>query len=1137
MKRITTQGVRLLACLLLAIPSSLFGQGTLIFDEFNGPLDPAWIEFGSTGRVFTDQGRMVMDYRQDLPVKPGVRQSFTPVGNKLFLSFTVNSERNWVNVMLNLLDSQQDTAIQLIIDQGNGNGFLVADAIDPVSGPTSFVKVSDGFAKNQDYEILLEVDILNQLVSVSVDGVLLPAGTDLPFLSTVSDLAELEIYQEYMFNSTGDTTFQNIYFDNFLVSTLDKSQLLILLTQANDLAGSVAIGSQPGQYPQAALTTFTDSIQAAQNIFDATSSSQADIDLAVINLQKAIDALLASQISVMLTYNITPNSGGRQIEENMSGFNVRIIDNTYTYTHPEFRQAIDTLNTGWLRYFSGTTGDAFNARTGLFELEWADQMVREGEINNPNSGFFRHYKLSDAKGAYRLHDLYNLLGENSAKLIVTFNAFTDSPEGAAALAKFCHDNHIIVEDFQICNEPYFFIPGRGHYFYEHGLDYATRVKVVADSIRANYPGAEISLNYDWDGMSRFASGVDGIKAYGTPYWDILGKHSYAAFGQNDDFARAITRMHGGLAYLSEESMQDIANAGWPAGSPIHVTEWNTFNNQLGGTYMNGLYAADYLMRMLDLEDIRYVGNHRLTASGRPKINRAGMIEAAYNGNYSINPDTLLEGLELSPNGPVFRMFNEAINSSTFRYGSSLGGTQIKLPANNQNGSATDVDAIYAQALKGNYGSDYALFSNKSDLPHEILMLIDGTLVTDSLFLTYIVPEDLQKNVAAVPVLDTVTNGSIIIPPYGIMQVRWATAEVVPLAPRIYRAEVLDDAARIYWWRRENAERYVVKYGTNPNNLNQSITIIGNQFFTIPVTGITEGSTYYFEVEAENSQGISPVSNQVSLTIDKPDAPVLAHLHPRNSRINAEWWSIPNATGYKLKYGLSSGNYTEEIDAGNITGARIRGTISGETYYCVVVAYNGEGESEPSNELSVTYLSDIPFAPVNVKASELLPSGDVLVEWAASDSAYGGIHRLYRSTEPYGPWTPVADSITGNSHVDESPSAAGTTYYYSLKTVNQTGESYYFSQAGMVEKQISTSLDQPLTEAQYHPWQTDLNNHFRFYDIVVYDMAGRLILSADSPQSLKNWQSSSNASEGIYVWRLSGELKSGGAYLGSGKFRK
>ena len=63
---------------------------------------------------------------------------------------------------------------------------------------------------------------------------------------------------------------------------------------------------------------------------------------------------------------------------------------------------------------------------------------------------------------------------------------------------------------------------------------------------------------------------------------------------------------------------------------------------------------------------------------------------------------------------------------------------------------------------------------------------------------------------------------------------------------------------------------------------------------------------------------------------------------------------PNLAGYKVYYGVSSGNYQPYKDVGKTTTTSISSLQSGSTYYFAITAYDHSGsESEYSNEVSYT----------------------------------------------------------------------------------------------------------------------------------------------------------------------------------------
>ena len=92
--------------------------------------------------------------------------------------------------------------------------------------------------------------------------------------------------------------------------------------------------------------------------------------------------------------------------------------------------------------------------------------------------------------------------------------------------------------------------------------------------------------------------------------------------------------------------------------------------------------------------------------------------------------------------------------------------------------------------------------------------------------------------------------------------------------------------------------------------------------------------------------------------------------PSNLRIGSsgvgtlEWDSVPNATGYKLYWGVNVGAYSSGIDVGNVAQYDLNflPLQSGVTYYFAVTAYNSAGESAYSLPVSWTKEDDTPPPP-------------------------------------------------------------------------------------------------------------------------------------------------------------------------------
>jgi hypothetical protein len=85
----------------------------------------------------------------------------------------------------------------------------------------------------------------------------------------------------------------------------------------------------------------------------------------------------------------------------------------------------------------------------------------------------------------------------------------------------------------------------------------------------------------------------------------------------------------------------------------------------------------------------------------------------------------------------------------------------------------------------------------------------------------------------------------------------------------------------------------------------------------------------------------------------------------NASTNTGDLSPTNLVGYRLYYGLSSGNYHVILDVGNALSAALDGLEDGRTYYFAVTAYDIEGfESDFSNKVGMTTALALP-APLSV----------------------------------------------------------------------------------------------------------------------------------------------------------------------------
>jgi fibronectin type 3 domain-containing protein len=138
-------------------------------------------------------------------------------------------------------------------------------------------------------------------------------------------------------------------------------------------------------------------------------------------------------------------------------------------------------------------------------------------------------------------------------------------------------------------------------------------------------------------------------------------------------------------------------------------------------------------------------------------------------------------------------------------------------------------------------------------------------------------------------------------------------------------------------------------------------------------------------------------------------------------------------------GVTSTSYVD-MTAGN-----------GTTYYYVVSAENGAGESGDSNEASATpQAPTAPAAPTNLTAAQ---SGKkkIALSWVQSASPGIAQNKIYRSTTSGGPYSLVA-TIPAAATYQNNGLVSGTRYYYVVTAVNSSSlESLASNQATAIAR--------------------------------------------------------------------------------------
>lgn len=737
-------------------------------------------------------------------------------------------------------------------------------------------------------------------------------------------------------------------------------------------------------------------------------------------------AATKAQQAVTASINIDTKQGHAMVPGS-SGFNARIGDKVWSYKHPDFIKAVNELRPGWLRYWSGTAGDAFSAATGMYDKEYIN-MFDKGEA------YDRLYQFVEVKGPHRIIDLYHLLGTVNAKLVITVNAFTETPEMTLELARFCKNNNIKVEVWQFCNEPYFYIPGRQRYWWNDGYDYAQKMKPHADAIQQIFPEAKLALNFTWDGIWGFMKEINSYQKEKGAFWNVFSKHSYAPHtGKEESFEEAYRRMNTKLIEATDKKTMNEIEEWTKKDIPMLITEFGVWNRPLNGI-MSAVYNAEYTLRQLSHSNTWLIGSHEISNKIKPAKNLNKEIMDAFENNVSINTTKLETGIEWDDEGKALRIVHEATNNANYVWATTVTGAANVPGLNNK-----EFVGMYALAMQGTNGYDYLLVTNRSGEWHDVQLRIDGISINQAVERMYIAETKADdKNVTVIA--DKIqVNGTALIMPYSLVLLKWKNnRKQLPETSRIYKAEVKSNGIALQWWKQPSAVSYLLTITDKQTGKKTTQSLTAANYIC---KGLMKGRSYEFTVQSKNKNGVSEFSDPVAINYKVPAAPEIFKTAPRDNQITVFWKSVPNATGYKVMVSQPGGIGTIVYDADNVFGFKLKALVYNKPCIITVKAYNGLGESTPSESVTVTCKQDIPLPPTNISAIEN-SNGSVALKWNEPKQKIADLqYRLYRGEQPH-KFSVLKEGLTETSFTDATIEK-GKEYFYTVKSYTTDGECSFY----------------------------------------------------------------------------------------------
>jgi hypothetical protein len=803
------------------------------------------------------------------------------------------------------------------------------------------------------------------------------------------------------------------------------------------------------------------------------------------------------------------------LSENFGGYNGDFQTYGILYTDQTAIDLANGLNSRVFRFPSGTDSDYFDIRRGDDDDEWVSQFF--GKMPTFHAAITDGEILRAKPDKQQLQDWKYFLDNVQGETMIIINGFTDTPETAMAIAKYCKDNHIKVSAYELSNEAFLFSK-----FFPTATDYADKMKPYYDAIKSVDSKAQINVMFsqgekpEWD---------KELAAYPNKYWDGVSYHFYRGGDRYSTFDQARKDLNSALAERTNSYIDSYYLAKGRPDMPVTISEFNTTPSTMTSlstsgmikTIYNGIFAAEYATRMSSHPNVKRVLLHAMMQFGtQPTNNYAVAMRDAYEKKTTLDTTGYDFGIYKTGAALGLQITYEAINNSSHLWKTTTsGGAEV----NKYSGS--NMPALYSQAYKGKNNKNYVMITNKSDSTHTATINMNGVPVTSNMTKTYISSIDPEiKNTPADPNAITIqTEGTlnpVTIPPYSVMRVEWdASGGQLPQPTRIVQSIVGNSQVKLTWLDSLLADGYVVKYGMTPGVYTNTIEAGQSKNYT--VTGLSNGTTYYFAVSAKNSTGSSVNSNEVAAKLALPSAPLLESPKAKEGSVVLHWNSSINASGYYVKYRTGSGNDTTVKDVGNSIGYEVTGLTNDTAYYFTVSAYNGIGEGLKSNEYKAVPRENMPYSPHTVQAFatgtgvdlswspsyseqfyENFELGDDL--WTVLNGEWGIVHstedglgstNVYRSSNSSGYGMSVAGDSTWKDYVVEAGIVAldSVTGNYGVAARYVDNNNYYYAYYDSQEKNYKImkrfegtetvlASSEPIADP-YFILRGNTNNKFRF----------------------------------------------------------
>lgn len=506
-------------------------------------------------------------------------------------------------------------------------------------------------------------------------------------------------------------------------------------------------------------------------------------------------------ILAAIPYITVDTAAPTTIPTGFSGFSDPNVIHGAEYNDSKFQAMVLPLKPGFIRYPGGSDSLAFDWETAHENQLWFNTLMPY--LNSiETDGLTRASFLGQAKGGVcftstppgtcysNFSELTSYVGANA---LVCVNGYTDTnPNSAGDMVIAAQTAGLNVIEWEIGNEAY----GYPLYF-PTAADYASfEYNPYYQDIVATDSSATVGLFYEGQfsavNGSNYTVWDDGMQAYSPQYWNAVSVHVYPissalSTSQEEEELNSV------LAFATNGYVKSYLDPLIGPNTPIFITELasDTESTLDFDTYLyNGIFLSEYIARMSTVPNVKgvavqalYLGNMyqqgiiRAVDDFETYLIDQVMANPTYSTDTATDPNTQFQ-FYYSASGVALQVANLAINSSNAIWPTSVNGSVPTVPTSPIQGyGGTPISAVLAQAYQGIDGTHYLLITNKSNQSLQFAIVVNGSLLEQSVTVTYVSnASDTAANTATnqnnVQLATATSANPITIGPYSVTTVHW-----------------------------------------------------------------------------------------------------------------------------------------------------------------------------------------------------------------------------------------------------------------------------------------------------------------------------------------------------------------------------